>query len=187
MSLGPALQPEGGYRFGPFLFDPLRRLLWKDRRVVPTTSKSLDILQLLIEHRNRVVTKDEFLLEIWGETVVEEGTLVRHLSSLRKAMGLAHGQHDYIVTVPGHGYRFVAKVTELAEMPADLPTVAGALASSEAAVEPTVAAPAASIEPLAPSPDRTWTKRRFLYLRAAALAVGMFALGALGLWGIGTV
>ena len=48
---------------------------------------------MLIEHRDRVVTKDELLERVWGGTVVEEGGLARNISVLRKALGEKPDEH----------------------------------------------------------------------------------------------
>ena len=97
-------------------------LLWRDGRLVPLTPRALDILLLLIEHRGEVVDKDTLLSAIWGSTVVEEATVVRHVSTLRKALHLRPEEHDVLVTLPGRGYRFVAAVAEVEHLPAALPT-----------------------------------------------------------------
>ena len=108
--------------FGSHLFDPVRRLLWHEGRVVAITDKAFDLLATLLEHRDRVLEKEELLQRVWPGTFVQENNLVRHISMLRRALGQSPDQHDYIVTVPGVGYRFVAAVTELDRLPADLPT-----------------------------------------------------------------
>ena len=77
--------------------------MWRDGEPVALTPKVLDTLLVLIEHRDRVVTKDELLERVWGGTVVEEGGLARNISVLRKALGEKPDQHTYIVTVPGQG------------------------------------------------------------------------------------
>ena len=70
---------------------------------------------MLIENRERVVTKDELLKQVWGDTIVEEGGLARNISVLRKILGEKPEDHQYIVTVPARGYRFVADVRERRE------------------------------------------------------------------------
>jgi len=50
--------------------------------------------------------------EVWPNQFVEEGNLTRDVSTLRKAQGESRGDHRYIVTIPGRGYRFVADVRE---------------------------------------------------------------------------
>ena len=56
--------------------------------------KALETLLVLIEHRDRVLTKDELLQRIWGDTVVEEGGLTRNISILRKALGEKPEDHQ---------------------------------------------------------------------------------------------
>jgi len=60
------------------------------------------------------------LKEIWGGVAIEEVGLAKNISTLRKALGESPGEHRYIVTVPGRGYRFVAPVTTV---PADTPEI----------------------------------------------------------------
>ncbi|MEO7270467.1 MAG: winged helix-turn-helix domain-containing protein [Vicinamibacterales bacterium] len=141
------LDTPAGYSFGPFLLDPVRRLLWRDGRLVTLTSRTFDILLLLLEHRGEIVEKDHLLSAIWGQTIVEEATVVRHVSSLRKALHLIPNEHDVLVTIPGRGYRFVADVEALQTLPPGLPVAAAAEPSlSGTAVHDSVA-PAAVADP----------------------------------------
>ena len=105
-------QSQPSYEFGPFFVDASKRLLLRDGEPVPLAPKVLETLLALIEHRDRVVTKDELLKQVWGDTIVEEGGLTRNVSVLRKALGEKPDDHQYIVTVPARGYRFVAEVRE---------------------------------------------------------------------------
>ena len=93
------------FDFGPFSLDVDRRLLLRGGAAVALAPKVLETLVVLIEHRSRVLTKDELLQRIWGDTVVEEGGLARNISVLRKVLGETPEDHRYIVTVPGLGYR----------------------------------------------------------------------------------
>lgn len=120
MTAGSAQSARRWYRFGPYVVDRRSRLLWRNDALVPLTAKAFEILIALVEQRQRVVDKDELLELIWPKTAVEENTLTRHISTLRKALDEHPGQHHYILTVPGHGYQFVADVVELAERPAHL-------------------------------------------------------------------
>jgi len=98
------------YQFGPFSLDVHKKLLWRDGAPVPLAPKVLETLLVLIDHRDRVVSKDELLERVWDGTVVEEGGLTRNISVLRKALGEKPDEHIYVVTLPGKGYRFVADV-----------------------------------------------------------------------------
>lgn len=103
---------------------------------MPLTSKAFDILVLLVENRDRVVTKDELLRGVWSDTIVEEGNLTQQIFLIRKALGESAQQQRCIVTVPGHGYRFTSPVTEVSS---------GAARASEGA-ERGVAPPPGSLE-----------------------------------------
>jgi Tol biopolymer transport system component/DNA-binding winged helix-turn-helix (wHTH) protein len=127
-----------GYAFGPFLVDPVRRLLWHDHRVVTLTGKTFDLLLILVRHRDRIVSKDELLRQIWHDVPIQENNLVRQMSNLRRALEQRPDQHDYVVTISGRGYRFVGPVIELAGLPADLP-----LSATDPRVDALPGAPAA--------------------------------------------
>jgi Tol biopolymer transport system component/DNA-binding winged helix-turn-helix (wHTH) protein len=111
-----------GCAFGPFVVDFVRRLAWREGKPLALTGKSFEILTFLIAHRHRIVSKDDLLKEIWPDTFVQENNLVRHVSTLRKVLGQRPEEHDYILTVQGRGYRFVAPVTELSTLPTELAT-----------------------------------------------------------------
>ena len=104
---------HAGYAFGPFVVDAVKRQLWREGSLVPITSKTFDVLIVLLEHRNHIVSKDELLNRVWPEISVNENNLARQISSLRRALGQRPDQHDVLVTVPGQGYRFVAGVQDL--------------------------------------------------------------------------
>lgn len=101
------------YEFGAFRVDPLKRLLLRDGAVVSLTPKAFDILLVLIRNSGEVQDKEELMRAVWPDTVVEENNLTRNISSLRKALGEQPDKHQYVVTIPGRGYCFVAQVTEL--------------------------------------------------------------------------
>jgi Tol biopolymer transport system component/DNA-binding winged helix-turn-helix (wHTH) protein len=89
------------------------RLLIAGGTPVPLTSKAFDTLVILIENSDRVVTKDELLRSIWPDVVVEEGNLTQQIFLVRKALGETAQQPRHIVTIPGRGYRFAARVTAI--------------------------------------------------------------------------
>jgi DNA-binding winged helix-turn-helix (wHTH) protein len=69
------------------------------------------VLLFLVQNPNRVVTKEELLQAVWGDTIVEEGNLTQYISHLRKA--LDHNSEDtrLIVTISRKGYQFTARVS----------------------------------------------------------------------------
>jgi len=74
--------------------------------------KAIDVLVFLVEKHGNVATKEELLEGVWPGTFVEESTLTRSISVLRKALGDTPEGHSYILTVPKRGYQFVAMVRE---------------------------------------------------------------------------
>ena len=104
--------PKPAFEFGPFSLDPGKRLLLRNGAAVPLAPKVLETLLVLVENRDRVLSKDELLDQVWGGASVEEGGLTRNVSILRKTLGEKPDDHQFIVTVPGRGYRFVAAVKE---------------------------------------------------------------------------
>src|SRR5262245_20084526 len=106
-------QPAPFYEFGPFRVDTVKYVLTRDGEVVPLNLKAFEILLALIQHRGQVLEKNELLQRVWPDTVVEENNLARNISALRKALDEQPNEHQYILTVPGRGYRFVASVREV--------------------------------------------------------------------------
>ncbi len=101
------------YQFGPFTLDAAKRRLVRDGEVVRLTPKAFETLLALVEVRGKTIGKDELLKRIWGDTVVEENNLNQSITALRKALGDSRSESQYIATIPGQGYRFVADVREV--------------------------------------------------------------------------
>src|SRR5664279_3074735 len=97
--------------FGPYRIDRDQRLLYRGREIIPLASKVYDTLLALVESGGRVVDKEDLLSRIWQGAFVEEGSLARNVSTLRKILGEAPRDHRYIITVPKRGYRFAATLT----------------------------------------------------------------------------
>lgn len=103
------------FEFGPFRLNPQKRIVLRDSEPIPLTPKCFELLLALVDHSGEVLAKEELMDAVWQGTVVEEGNLNRHISTLRKALGESPNDHRFIVTVPGCGYRFVADVREIPE------------------------------------------------------------------------
>ena len=98
------------YEFGAFRLDPSERLLSREGRAVQLPPKVFDTLIALIENSGRLIDKEELMSKLWPDTFVEEATLARNISDLRKALGESTGEQKFIETVPKRGYRFTAEV-----------------------------------------------------------------------------
>jgi len=99
------------YKFRNFYFNPTERRVIKDGKYLELTTKTFDVLHLLIESGGEIVTKDEILGRVWNGSFVEEGNLPVHISKLRRLLDETRDQ-PFIETVQGSGYRFVAPVNE---------------------------------------------------------------------------
>ncbi|MGB6477101.1 MAG: tetratricopeptide repeat protein [Candidatus Sulfotelmatobacter sp.] len=103
------------YDFGPFRLDPQRRLLSRGADPVPLTPKVIETLVVLVENRDRVVSKDDLMKMLWPDSFVEESNLSQNVFVLRKALGDSSQERRYIVNVPGRGYQFTETVREVEE------------------------------------------------------------------------
>ena len=99
------------YRFGQFVLDSRRRRLSYADSPVSLTPKAFDVLLLLVQSPNRLVTKEELLQAVWGDTFVEEGNLTQYIWHLRRALGDNSEDPRLIVTIPRKGYQFTATVS----------------------------------------------------------------------------
>ena len=99
------------YHFGPYQLDAHRGELCYASHPVEIEPKVFDVLVYLIEHRDRIVTKEELLEHCWAGTFVSEAALTRCLAKVRKVVEPEPGGSPVIQTRYGRGYRFVAPVT----------------------------------------------------------------------------
>ena len=104
------------FSFADFELDGAKRLLLKHGKPVAINSKTLELLLALIERSGEVLSKDELLEKVWPEQFVEEGNLAVHISGLRKVLGERKKDHQFIATVPGRGYSFVAELRNDSEI-----------------------------------------------------------------------
>lgn len=105
------------FEFESFRVDVSERQLWRDGSLVPLTPKVFDMLLLLLENKGETVEKERLIREVWVETFVEEGSLNRNISTLRKALGDDSNAQRLIKTLPKRGYRFTDNVREVFEDP----------------------------------------------------------------------
>src|SRR5258708_39679560 len=92
------------YRFGQFVLDPRKRTLSRAGSPVSLTPKAFDVLLFLAQNPHRLVTKEELLQAVWGDTFVEEGNLTQYISHLRKALGDNAEDARLILPIPRTHY-----------------------------------------------------------------------------------
>src|SRR5437870_6202802 len=98
------------FAFGRYRLDPGEGILRRSGKPVDLFPKAVELLAVLVVARGSVVRKETLLKTVWASTFVEENTLARYISILRKALA----SDRYIETVWRRGYRFTAPVKELA-------------------------------------------------------------------------
>src|SRR5882762_2234109 len=157
------------YRFGQFVLDPSRRTLSRANSPVSLTPKAFDVLLFLAQNPNRLVTKEELLQAVWGDTFVEEGNLTQYISHLRKALGDNSEDTRLIVTIARKGYQFTGNVTvtESADIAGKPVVYVPAIESSRVDAQPSLKFP----EEI-PKPSRHWQN-------AAALAASTVILAGI--------
>ncbi|MEX2123059.1 MAG: tetratricopeptide repeat protein [Woeseia sp.] len=115
--------PHVAYEFSGFRVDPVRRMLFgADGRPIPLKPKVFDTLLYLVEHPHELLDKRTLLKAVWPNVVVAENNLNQAVSTLRRALGERPGDHRFILTEPGRGYRFVATINPRPEARAAGPT-----------------------------------------------------------------
>ena len=91
--------------FGRFVLDLRRGVLLLAGRDIVLRPKTFGVLSYLVQHPDRLVSKEELLAAVWPNLIVTDDTLVQSIGELRRALGDAGA--TLIVTVPRRGYRFV--------------------------------------------------------------------------------
>lgn len=132
-----------------------RQLLDADGSPVELSPRHFDALAYFVEHRGELLDKERLLDALWPGQVVEENSLNKLVSALRKALGDDGETRRFLLTVPRRGFRFVAEVRQL---PA-------AEAPRAPAVEPAAA----------PLPEPSWRRRAWLAAGAVAAAASVGA------------
>ena len=97
---------------GPFELDIDRVELRRDGLALSVPPLVFRILCYLVAHRNRVVSKDELLDELWEHRFVSESALSTRIKAARKILGDTGQSQHMIRTVRGRGYQFVGPVDD---------------------------------------------------------------------------
>ncbi|HEU5297389.1 MAG TPA: winged helix-turn-helix domain-containing protein [Burkholderiaceae bacterium] len=125
-------QAAAALRFGRFELQINERRLLVGGEPATLGARAFDLLLALAERPGRLVGKRALLELVWPGLVVQDNNLAAQMSALRKVIG-----DDVITTIPGRGYRFVARPEPAA------PGGAAATAATAGAAEPASTARAA--------------------------------------------
>lgn len=123
------------YEFEGFRLDVRERILSFDGKRLEIRDKAFDVLSALVARSGRLVTKDELFAEVWQDAIVEENTLDKNISMIRRKLCNRKADVKFIETVRGHGYRFAAEVSNGSGASVAETLSPAAAFDSEAAVE----------------------------------------------------
>jgi DNA-binding winged helix-turn-helix (wHTH) protein len=114
-SLYPVLKAPGieesrnmQYAFADCVLDTEGRELRRAGVPVKLEPKVYQVLVYLVQHADRVVTREELLDQVWPEVYVAPTAVARCITSIRQAVGDRPEAQQVIQTRHGQGYRFVA-------------------------------------------------------------------------------
>jgi DNA-binding winged helix-turn-helix (wHTH) protein len=167
------------YVFDDCVLDSQRRELTRGGSAVAVEPLVFDIIACLIEHRDRVVSRDDLRTMVWEGRIVSESTLGSAINAARVAIGDTGEQQRLIRTLPRKGFRFVGTVrVEPASAAPAMAAAAGAGAVVPAALE----LPGPTMHPVAGAdvvvaPARPALRIKALIMLVAGVAVIAAALG----------
>ena len=92
---------------GPFQYNTSTLRFYKNGIEIPLSSKENAMMKLFIDNVNRIFSKDMLYELIWGETIIDENSIMVYINRLRQKIEENPGSPQYIQTVRGLGYRFV--------------------------------------------------------------------------------
>ena len=129
------------YYFGDCALDTKLYTLQRDGQTCRLRLKVFRMCLYLLEHRDRVVSREELCTQVWPDQLVSQATLEGVIRLVRQAVGDSGRAQGIIQTLHGHGYRFVASVEEgspvvavgKAAPAAAFPTTQGSVVSPESA------------------------------------------------------
>jgi TolB-like protein len=98
------------YRFGAFELDTDKLELLADAEAVHVEPQVFALLALLVENRERLVSKDEVVEKVWDGRIVSDAAVSSRIKSARQALGDDGKAQRFIKTMHGRGFRFVAEV-----------------------------------------------------------------------------
>src|SRR5215470_15792103 len=105
------------FSFNGYLLDTDRRELWRGSKLIAAEPQVFDLLAYLVQHRDRVVTKDDLLEAVWGGRIVSGSALDTRINAARRAVGDTGEAQRVIRTLRRKGLRFIAEVKEQVTSP----------------------------------------------------------------------
>ncbi|MCB1049233.1 MAG: winged helix-turn-helix domain-containing protein [Acidobacteria bacterium] len=105
------------YQFEEFAYDPARRVLSSSQTKEVLRPQVGQVLLFFLERAGEVVTKEQLIQAIWGETAVSEQSLNLLISTLRKVLTDDAKNPRFLLTLPQTGYQWIAPVQRVSPTP----------------------------------------------------------------------
>lgn len=99
------------YRFADLELDTAQFQVRRGGRVLSVQPQVFDVLLYLLQHHDRVVSKDELLDQVWSGRFISESTLSSRIKAVRKIIGDSGKEQKLLKTLRNRGFRFVGEVT----------------------------------------------------------------------------
>lgn len=109
--------PGRSFLFGGFVLQPERQLLLNEDTPVRIGGRALDLLTALVERPGQLLSKQQLIAHAWPGIFVDETNLKVNIAALRRALGEHVDAPQFIATVVGRGYRFIAPVRVVEPQP----------------------------------------------------------------------
>ena len=97
--------------FAPFRLDLGTERLWCGKEARQSTRKAFAALYYLVAHAGQLVTKEELIEAVWAVPYVSDTALAACIRAIRRALDEQAHVPQFVETVRGRGYRFLAAVT----------------------------------------------------------------------------
>jgi DNA-binding winged helix-turn-helix (wHTH) protein/Tol biopolymer transport system component len=183
------------FRFGDIEVREREFCIVKAGKVLAVEPKTFQVLLYMLRSPQKLVSKEELLNAVWGDTSVTENSLPRNIAKLRRLLDDDAREPRYIATVATVGYRFVCEVEVAEDVQGNLESVdarngSGGIESTKAAQSERVSKdstspvltdkePRDSKIPLQTPNQRNWRDRKLLFACIAAALLLLLAGGIL--------
>lgn len=107
------------YNFPPFRLNLAEATLHRGADELQVRPKTFSVLSVLVQNHKKLVTKDNLMLTVWPDVIVEDQALKNCIRELRQILGDNPRAAEFIQTVHGRGYRFIAPVSGVDAAPVD--------------------------------------------------------------------
>ncbi len=157
-------RPDAGrlarFTVGDWLIDPRACQASRGETVEKLRPQLTDLLVCLAKRPGKIVLKSEILADVWPGQFIADSGLSRCIAELRQILGDDAQQPHYIETIPKRGYRLIAPIGWIEELPPSSPPVPQSApepvvtAPPEPPAEPAAELPPSPAPPVEPSPAR---------------------------------